>query len=42
LADQIRQSTLNSQDPEMQLAELKEYAGRRAAEIIEEFTATSK
>src|ERR1700681_561757 len=33
-----RVSTLNNQDPEMQLAELREYAGRRGWEIIEEFT----
>lgn len=33
-----RVSTLNNQDPEMQLAELREYAGRRGWQIIEEFT----
>src|SRR5882724_8431723 len=33
-----RVSTLNSQDPEMQLAELREYAGRRGWEIVDEFT----
>src|SRR5271168_3216873 len=33
-----RVSTLNNQDPEMQLSELREYAGRRGWEIIEEFT----
>jgi len=33
-----RASTLNNQDPEMQLAELREYAGRRGWEIVEEFT----
>jgi DNA invertase Pin-like site-specific DNA recombinase len=33
-----RVSTLNNQDPEMQLAELREYAGRRGWEIVEEFT----
>ena len=29
---------LNNQDPEMQLAELREYAGRRGWQIVEEFT----
>jgi len=33
-----RVSTLNNQDPEMQLSELREYAGRRGWEIVEEFT----
>lgn len=33
-----RVSTLNNQDPEMQLAELREYAGRRGWLIVEEFT----
>lgn len=33
-----RVSTLNNQDPEMQLAELREYAERRGWEIVEEFT----
>jgi DNA invertase Pin-like site-specific DNA recombinase len=33
-----RVSTLNYQDPEMQLAELREYAGRRGWQIVEEFT----
>lgn len=33
-----RVSTLNNQDPEMQLAELREYAGHRGWQIIEEFT----
>src|SRR5437588_9211503 len=33
-----RVSTLNNQDPEMQLAELREYAARRGWQIIEEFT----
>ena len=33
-----RVSTLNNQDPEMQLAELREYAGRRSWQIVEEFT----
>jgi DNA invertase Pin-like site-specific DNA recombinase len=33
-----RVSTLNNQDPEMQLAELGEYAGRRGWQIVEEFT----
>jgi hypothetical protein len=33
-----RVSTLNNQDPEMQLAELREYAARRRWEIVEEFT----
>jgi DNA invertase Pin-like site-specific DNA recombinase len=32
-----RVSTLNSQDPEMQLSELREYAGRRGWKISEEF-----
>jgi len=30
-----RVSTLNNQDPEMQLAELREYAGRRGWQIVE-------
>jgi DNA invertase Pin-like site-specific DNA recombinase len=30
-----RVSTLNHQDPEMQLAELREYAGRRGWQIAE-------
>ena len=33
-----RVSTLNNQDPEMQLSELQEYAGRRGWQIVEEFT----
>lgn len=33
-----RVSTLNNQDPEMQLTELREYAGRRGLQIVEEFT----
>ena len=33
-----RVSTVNSQDPEMQLSELREYAGRRGWEVIDEFT----
>jgi hypothetical protein len=33
-----RVSTLNNQDPEMQLVELREYAGRRGWQIVEEFT----
>jgi DNA invertase Pin-like site-specific DNA recombinase len=33
-----RVSTLIHQDPEMQLAELREYAGRRGWQIVEEFT----
>jgi DNA invertase Pin-like site-specific DNA recombinase len=33
-----RVSTLNHQDTEMQLAELREYAGRRGWQIVEEFT----
>lgn len=33
-----RVSTLNNQDPEMQLSELREYAGRRGGQIVEEFT----
>lgn len=33
-----RVSTLNNQDPEMQLAELREYADRRGWLIVEEFT----
>ena len=33
-----RVSTLNNQDPEMQLAELREYAGRHGWQIVEEFT----
>jgi DNA invertase Pin-like site-specific DNA recombinase len=33
-----RVSTLNNQDPEMQLAELREYAGRRGWQIVGEFT----
>ena len=33
-----RVSTLNNQDPEMQLGELREYAGRRDLEIVEEYT----
>jgi DNA invertase Pin-like site-specific DNA recombinase len=32
-----RVSTLNNQDPELQLAELRDYAGRRGWEIVEEF-----
>jgi len=33
-----RVSTLNNQDPEMQLAELRDYAERRGWQIVEEFT----
>jgi DNA invertase Pin-like site-specific DNA recombinase len=33
-----RVSTLNNQHPEMQLAELREYAERRGWQIVEEFT----
>ena len=33
-----RVSTLNNQDPEMQLNELREYAGRRDWQITEEYT----
>jgi DNA invertase Pin-like site-specific DNA recombinase len=33
-----RVSTLNNQDPEMQLTELREYAGRRGWQIVDEFT----
>jgi DNA invertase Pin-like site-specific DNA recombinase len=33
-----RVSTLNNQDPEMQLSELREYAARRGWQIFEEFT----
>jgi DNA invertase Pin-like site-specific DNA recombinase len=33
-----RVSTLNNQDPEMQLSELREYAARRGWQIVEEFT----
>jgi len=33
-----RVSTLNNQDPEMQLSELREYAGRRGWRITEEYT----
>jgi DNA invertase Pin-like site-specific DNA recombinase len=33
-----RVSTVNNQDPEMQLSELREYAGRRGWQIVEEFT----
>src|SRR6201997_5929651 len=33
-----RLSPLNNQDPEMQLADLREYAGRRGWQIVEEFT----
>ena len=33
-----RVSTLNNQDPEMQPAELREYAGHRGWQIVEEFT----
>lgn len=32
-----RVSTLNNQDPEMQLGELREYAGRRGWQIVEEY-----
>jgi hypothetical protein len=32
-----RVSTLNNQDPEMQLAELREYAARRGWQVVEEF-----
>src|SRR5215469_2853271 len=32
-----RVSTLNNQDPEMQLAELREYAARRGWHIVQEF-----
>ena len=33
-----RVSTLNNQDPEMQLAELREYAGHRGLQIVDEVT----
>ena len=33
-----RVSTLNNQDPEMQLSELREYAQRRGWEVVEEYT----
>jgi DNA invertase Pin-like site-specific DNA recombinase len=33
-----RVSTINNQDPEMQLSELREYAQRRGFQIVEEFT----
>lgn len=33
-----RVSTLNNQDPEMQLSELREYAERRCWHVVEEFT----
>jgi DNA invertase Pin-like site-specific DNA recombinase len=33
-----RVSTLNNQDPEMQLSELREYAAHRGWQIVEEFT----
>jgi DNA invertase Pin-like site-specific DNA recombinase len=33
-----RVSTLNNQDPEMQLRELREYAGRRGWQIADEYT----
>ena len=33
-----RVSTLNNQDPEMQLTELREYSGRRGWQIVEEYT----
>src|SRR3954452_25046632 len=32
-----RVSTLNNQDPEMQLTELREYAGRRGWSVAEEY-----
>lgn len=32
-----RVSTLNNQDPEMQLGELREYAGRRGWQIVDEY-----
>ena len=32
-----RVSTLNNQDPEMQLRELREYAGRRGWQIVDEY-----
>jgi DNA invertase Pin-like site-specific DNA recombinase len=32
-----RVSTLNGQDPEMQLAELREYAARRSWQVVEEY-----
>jgi DNA invertase Pin-like site-specific DNA recombinase len=32
-----RVSTLNNQDPEMQLAELRQYADRRGWQIVEEY-----
>ena len=32
-----RVSTLNNQDPEMQLRELREYSGRRGWQIAEEY-----
>ena len=33
-----RVSTLNNQDPEMQLSELREYAGRRGWQVVDEYT----
>ncbi len=33
-----RVSTLNGQDPEMQLTELREYASRRGWKVTEEYT----
>ncbi len=33
-----RVSTLNNQDPEMQLSELREYAERRSWQVVEEYT----
>jgi DNA invertase Pin-like site-specific DNA recombinase len=33
-----RVSTLNNQDPEMQLSELREYAGRRGWDVVDEYT----
>lgn len=38
LALYARVSTLNNQDPEMQLAELREYADRRGWQVMEEYT----
>ena len=37
-ASHVPACTLNNQDPGMQLAELREYAGRRGWQIVEEFT----
>jgi len=32
-----RVSTANNQDPEMQLSELREYAGRRCWQVVDEY-----